>query len=748
MRHLSAHLLGTVAFFSALALVPARAAGTDDARLKAEAKAVSIVRDSYGVAHVKGHTDADAVFGMVYAQAEDDFNRVETNYGTMLGLTAEHDGPDAIWRDLRSQMFFDHDALKSAYAASPPYLKKIMTGWADGLNYFLATHPNVKPKYITHYEPWMALSFTEGSIGGDFEHAGLSQLEAFYAKHSVAMTDEEKGLAYVEPIGSNGVAISAKISQSGHALLWINPHTSFYFRSELGVASDEGLDVYGAATWGQPFIYQGFNRHLGWMHTSTTTDCVDEFAETITNNDGKYTYTYGNQQLPVKEKDITIQYRDTSGNMAKKTFTTYYTLHGPIVREADGKWIALSIMNRPIKALEQSFGRTKANTMAEYMKTARLQANSSNDTLYADDKGNIALLLPQFVPLRDNQFDYTRPVDGSNPATAWKGMTPLDKIPHVVNPASGWVFNSNDTPQNSAGLNTFDMSKFPYYMDAVGETSRGRHMAQVLAGSKGMTPQKLIADAFDPYQPAFAKMVPALVKDYDVLPSDSALKSKLAEPIAALRDWDYKWGADSVANSLAVFWGDALHDIATVPMHADGVRKGHLNVGAHYIDIDYLTDSTSAQDKLQALSNAVDKLTADFGTWKTPWGNINRYQRLSDDVMPQFDDNAASQPVPFGSAQWGSIASFTKSGSVFPFGTVHEKTKKWYGIGGNSIIAAVEFGPRVKAWAATVGGESSDPKSPHFTDQANAYISGKLLPVFFYPDEYNAHAERMYHPGE
>jgi acyl-homoserine-lactone acylase len=748
MVRLSARLLGTAALFSVMALAPAHAAGADNARLKAEAAGITIVRDSYGVAHVKGHTDEDAVFGMVYAQAEDDFNRVETNYGTMLGVTAMHDGPDAIWRDLRSRMFFDHDALKADYAKSPDYLKKIMTGWADGLNYFLATHPNVKPKYITHYEPWMALSFTEGSIGGDFEKARLSQIEAFYAKHSVAMTDEEKGLVYVEPVGSNGIAISGKIAQDGHAMLWINPHTSFYFRSEVGMASDEGLNAYGAATWGQPFLYQGFNEHLGWMHTTSSADSTDEFTETVTGNNGKYTYKFGNEERPVTEKNITIQYRDTGGNMAKKTFTTYYTVHGPIVSEGDGKWIALSIMNKPIEAMEQSFGRTKANNMAEYMKVADLQANSSNDTLYADDKGNIALLLPQFVPLRDNQFDYTRPVDGSDPATNWKGATPINDIPHVVNPASGWVFNSNDTPQNSAGPNTVDMSKFPHYMDESGEDQRGYHMVRVLTNSKGMTPQKLMADAFDPYQPAFARLIPILVKNYDALASSSPLKAKLAGPISVLKDWDYKWAADSVANSLGVFWGDALYRIVGPAMHAEGVRKGHLNVGEHYVDFDYLADKTSAQDRLQALSDAVDKLTADFGTWKTAWGNINRYQRLDDSIMPHFDDNAPSRAVPFDSAEWGSIASYSKSGSVFPFGTVHETTKKWYGIGGNSILGAVEFGPRVKAWMATVGGESGDPKSPHFTDQANAYITGKMLPVFFYPDEYKAHAEKTYHPGD
>ncbi len=730
MGHLSVRLLGTAALLSTLAILQAHAAGGDDARLKAIASKIQVTRDTYGIAHVKGPADADAVFGMVYAQAEDDFNRVETNYATNLGITAQYDGEKAIWSDLRQRLYTDPDVLKADYAKSPDYLKKIMTGWADGLNYYLQTHPNVKPKYIAHYEPWMALSFTEGSIGGDVEKARLTQIQAFYAKRTVAMTDIEKGFQYVEPVGSNGIAIGPKNTQDGRAMLWINPHTSFYFRADVQMTSDEGLNAYGAATWGQPFLYQGFNEHLGWMHTTSSADCVDEFAETVTQKDGKYVYKYGNEERPVTVKNIIINYKAADGSMAKKTFVTYATHHGPIVREADGKWIAMAIMNKPIEALEQSFGRTKAKDLAEYQKIASVQANSSNDTLYADDKGNIALLLPQFVPLRDNRFDYTKPVDGSDPATDWKGMTPVNKIPQVINPASGWVFNSNDTPENSAGPHTVDMTKFPKYMDASGENPRGVHMVRVLTNNKGMTPQTLIKAAFDPYQPAFAQMIPALVRDYDALPSSSPLKAKLAEPVALLKAWDFKWSADSVANSVAIFWGEVLYNRDIRPMRAAGIRDDY---------VDYLTNKASANERLQSLSDGMDKLTADFGSWKTPWGNINRYQRINDDIEAKFDDNAPSDPVPFTSAQWGSIASY---------GAVHDHTKKWYGVGGNSVIASVEFGPKVRAWAATVGGESGDPKSPHFKDQAPAYITGNLLPVFFYPEDLKAHTERSYHPGE
>ena len=303
----------------------------------AQAARVTITRDDWGIAHVKGRTDADAVFGMIYAQAEDDFNRVETNYLTNLGRLAEADGEEALWKDLRQRLFIDPETLKRDYASSPPWLQKLMQAWADGLNYYLETHPDVHPRVLTKFEPWMALSFTEGSIGGDIESVPLTQLQAFYGKKHVAMTQAERGLAYREPQGSNGFAIAPSHTKKGHALLLINPHTSFFFRAELQVTSGEGLNAYGAVTWGQFFIYQGFNAQAGWMHTSSGVDNVDEFAEAIvTGTDGALSYRYGNELRPVTSKTLTLSYRAADGSFAKRDFVTFATHHGPIVREEGG----------------------------------------------------------------------------------------------------------------------------------------------------------------------------------------------------------------------------------------------------------------------------------------------------------------------------------------------------------------------------------------------------------------------------
>ncbi len=700
---------------------------TERARWEAQAGRVTISRDDWGIPHVRGRSDADAVFGLIFAQAEDDFARIEANYLTALGRSAEADGEDAVWADLRQRLFVDPAELQRDYAASPGWLRTLMQAWADGLNYYLATHPQRKPRVLTRFEPWMALSFTEGSIGGDIERISLSDLKTFYGTPTPP-SPEELGMVPREPAGSNGIAIAPRLTANGRALLLINPHTSFYFRSEAQMTSDQGLNAYGASTWGQFFIYQGFNPSAGWMHTSSTVDNVDDFAEGIVRGDTGYRYRYGKALRPVTTRVVTLRVRNADGTSGTRRFTTYRTHHGPIVASKAGRWIATALMWKPVPALEQSYLRTKATDLAGYMAVAQRKANSSNDTLFADTKGEIAFLMPQFMPVRSDRFDYTRPVDGSDPASDWRGLHALATLPSVANPRTGWVHNTNDWPWSAAGPDSPRAADYPRYMDQVGGNARGVHADLLLTGKRGWTAETLRAAAYDSYLPAFARLLPGLVDAWRALPASDPRRAKLAAPIALLDRWDHRWGYDSVATSLAVFWGDQLW--REVGGFAQAER---VNVP------DYIATRVAPEAKLAALSAAVDQLTRDFGDWRTPWQAINRFQRLDDAIQPHFDDARASTPIPFTSAQWGSLASF--GAKRWP------GTKRYYGTSGNSFVAVVEFGPRVKATAVMVGGQSGDITSPHFADQTARYAGGTLRPVYFHPDELKGHIAREYRPG-
>jgi acyl-homoserine-lactone acylase len=691
-----------------------------------QARSVSIARDDWGIAHIHGKTDADAVFGMIYAQAEDDFPRIEANYLTALGRRAEAEGEGAIWEDLRARLYVSEAELRDHYAKSPPAMRKLMDAWAAGLNYYLATHPAVRPRVIKRFEPWMALSFTEGSIGGDIEKIDLGALATFYSGRSTLASSSARG---ADDRGSNGIAIAAALTRDGKPLLLINPHTSFFFRSEQQVTSDEGLNVYGAATWGQFFIYQGFNAGAGWMHTSSGIDNVDEFAEAVETRGKTRCHRYGSTCRPMGIRPVTVRYRAANGRLSSRSFTTWFTHHGPVVRSEGGRWIAFAMMNRPVEALQQSFYRTKASDFEAFIKVAQLRANSSNNTIFADSKGTIAYLHPQFVPRRNDRFDYTRPVDGSDPGTDWGSLHTVPELPNVVNPANGWVQNTNGWPYRAAGEFSAKPNRYPKYMDQFGENYREIHALRLLTRSRGWTLERLNAAAFDNQQPGFADLVPQLVKAYDGLPKADARRVRLQGPIAVLRPWNHRWSGESVAQSLASFW------IEELMKRLDGPATEPVNIKTMRVGRD-----TTAGQKLDALTDAVAKLRRDFGRWQVPWGEINRFQRISPDIDQAFSDSATSIAVPFTSSRWGSLASYASAPKA--------GTRRWYQGTGNTFVAVVEFGPQVRARAVREGGQSGDPRSPHFNDQALRYASGALRDVYFTPEQLKGHVERTYRPGD
>jgi acyl-homoserine lactone acylase PvdQ len=629
------------------------------------------------------------------------------------------------------KIFIDPDDLKAKYLASPSWLKALMNAWADGLNFYLAKHPDVKPRVITKFEPWMALSFTEGSIGGDIESINLDRLRDFYGGNPsvTAIADADKDDLLREPSGSNGFAIAPSNTADHHALLLINPHTSFFFRSELQMTSGEGMNAYGAVTWGQFFVYQGFNEHCGWMHTSSAVDQMDEYKETISKKGDEYFYKYGDKQRPVTTSTIKVSYKTPKG-MAEKVFTVYRTQHGPIVRKTseDGTWVSIRLMQEPVKALTQSYTRTKSKNYAEFRQVMELHTNSSNNTIFADSEGNIAYFHGNFIPRRDPKFDWTKPVDGSDPATDWHGLLSVDESPKLLNPTSGWLYNSNNWPWSAAGASSPKQSDYPNYVDDGVESARGLHAIRVLKDKKDFTLDSLISAAYDTYLTWFDKPLPALLKAWDATPQDDPLKAKTAEQITMMKTWDQRWSQSSVPTSLGVYWAENLARRVGGDARASGMSIE-----------EYAGTKASREQLLQSFAVASDKLTADFGTWKTPWSDINRFQRITDDIVHPFTDAGPSIPVGFTSAVWGSLASF--GARTYP------GTKKMYGTSGNSFVAVIEFGPQIRAKAVTAGGESGDTKSPHFNDQAQRYATGNLREVYFYPSQLKGHTERAYHPG-
>ena len=697
-------------------------------RWEEQASRVTIVRDDFGVPHIYGKTDADAVFGMLYAQCEDDFNRVEQNYIWAIGRLAEVEGEEALYSDLRARLFMTREEAVKAYETSPPWLKELCDAFADGVNYYLHTHPEVTPKLLTRFEPWMPMYFSEGSIGGDIERVSTRKLEAYYEEGIDFPEAEELELerkeAELEPQGSNGIAIAGSLTESGNALLLINPHTSFYFRGEIHAVSEEGLNAYGAVTWGQFFIYQGFNEKTGWMHTSTYTDVIDEFVETVTEVDGVPMYQYGEELRPVRTSEVSLSYKSGDG-LVQRTFPVYHTHHGPITHQLEGKPVATAMMWDPPRALEQSFIRTKQDSYAGFRKMMDIRTNSSNNTVYADADGNIAYFHGNFVPKRDQGFNFREPVDGSNPDTDWKGLHTVDENILVLNPPNGWIQNCNSTPYTSALEFSPKREDYPVYMSLDRENFRGVHAISLLEDTSGYTLEKLIGLAYDPYLPAFRALIPGLVQAYDAIGGNDPT---LGPAIETLRNWDYRTSEKSVPMTLAHFYGTLYGRTGKRP---DGLSDMEL--------MEYLGSGSPFEERLGTFRKVIDQLEADFGSWKIPWGDVNRYQRINGDIRQPFDDSKPSIPIGLASGRWGALAAY---GARYT-----NNTKKLYGTRGNSFVAVVEFGERVRAKSLLAGGQSGDPDSPHFDDQAEMYRKANFKEVPYYREDVMARAEETYHPG-
>ena len=699
-------------------------------RCEATARRTTIIRDNWGVPHIFGKTDADAVFGLMYTQCEDNFKGIERNYLYQLGRQAEVDGERSIYEDIQLQLIADSaDAIRE-YHTSPAPFKKLLDAFADGINYYLYKHPEVKPLVFHRFEPWFALMFTDGSVSatntGGIE---LNETEQFYGAgpEKTGTSFHRTGQQAEKETGSNGFALSASKTATGNTMLYINPHVPFYFRSEVQMVSEEGLNAYGAVTWGQFFIYQGFNAHCGWMHTSSNADVADLYEEKVSRKGDRWYYEYDGKQKPVTIRKLSISY--LQGNKrVQRQFTGYLTHHGPVLASRNGKWLSLKANNRSYNALLESWLITKANTFSEYKKAMDLLSNTSNNTVYADDQGNTAFWYGNFMPRRDPKFDWTLPVDGSTTATEWKGIHMLDEIVHVYNPANGWIQNCNATPFASSGNESPDKTKYPSYMAPDGQNFRSLRAIQLFNNSnKLINLDDLISKGYDHYLAAFDVLLPSLFKAYEQA-SDS-VKQKLLEPIQQLQQWDKKSAANSVATTLAVEWGSRMLTGMPGVLSAEQATYQTERVNT-------MLKNTTPQQQLLYLSETLSNLQNRFGTWKIAWGDINRYQRNKDSI---FHDDQPSLPVAQTASTFGQLPSFVSS---------TQNTKKRYGYSGNSFIAAVEFGPKVKAKTIITGGQSFDPASKHFSDQAAMFLEGKFKDVLFYKEDLMKHVERKYQPGE
>jgi acyl-homoserine lactone acylase PvdQ len=457
------------------------------------------------------------------------------------------------------------------------------------------------------------------------------------------------------------------------------------------------------------------------------------YAEKIVTKNGKLFYEYDKKLVPVIEKKITINYLE-NGKLIPKIFKTYFTNNGPIMAKRDDKWISLKSNNRSMNSLVQSWVRTKSKGFDDYKKAMDLKANTSNNTVFADNKGNIAYWHGNFIPIRDKNLNWSKVMDGSTSATQWKGLHDVSETVHLYNPANGWLQNCNSTPFTVAGINSPKKENYLPYMAPDGESFRGLNAVRLLSQGKNYTLDKVIADGYDTKLTAFELLIPALVASFEKnISTDNPLYTELSKPIALLKNWDYYAKENSVATTLAIEWAYKLDPIIQKVL----VDEGELD---QVENTKNFAKNASPDQLIPQLQIVVNELKNKFGTWEIPWGEINRFQRLSGDINLVYNDTLPSLPIGYGPAVWGSLTAYKSN--------YQKDTKKRYGFNGNSFVCAVEFGTKIKAKSLLAGGNSGDPKSKHFYDQAEMYRKGQFKDVLFYKDDVQKNAEKTYHPGE
>lgn len=687
------------------------------------ADAVTIYRDEFGVPHVVAETDAAAVFGFGYAQAEDNFWQIEDNYIRAIGRAAEVHGETALLDDWVNRALEITRLSIEEYQVSDREVRALLEGYVDGLNQYLVDHPEVEPRLIDHFEPWHPLAFIRylyyqrGFLGA----AGIrrSDMRAAFQQS----TGREAQLAAVLPedslpseIGSNSWAIAPSKSESGHAMLLINPHLPFFGPSQVyegHLLSDEGWNFSGYTRFGFPLPYIGFNESLGWMSTDNAADQSDAWTITFDVDSDPQGYRYGEGYRTATQWIDTLQTR-TEAETTSVEAVFRKTHHGPIVGVRDG--VPLSVRMAKFEEpgwFEQWYRMTKSRTLEEFRSVVSNLDMLFGNILYADQAGNIFYLYNGAVPRRSEEFDWKEPVDGSDPDADWQGYHSMEELPQVLNPESGWLQNCNGTPFLVTSSANPDSTDFPNYMVREGDNPRHRQARSILQSTATFDFDEWAKASYTTHLIAAETDVPHLVAQWRELRlADLPRAADLIEPITLLRHWDRVSTVESEAMTLYVVWAEHRRD---------------------------LESSRSRWTEIIALERAIASLETDWHTWRVPWGEMNRLQRKHTSGEEPFSDDRPSIPIA-GAPGW--------AGPMFTFTAVPEAgQRRRYGVHGNSYVAVVEFSSPVRARSLHVFGASADPDSPHYFDQAERYARGDYKPAWLTLSDVQEHAVQSYQPG-
>lgn len=691
------------------------------------AKSVKIYRDQWGVPHIDGPTDASVIFAFAYAQCEDYFWQVEDSCILALGRYAEAHGQKELQRDMLHRSFEIARRAQEDYPKQDAETKSMCEASIAGINYYLAKHPEVKPRLITKFEPWMALAV-----------ARTVTLEMNFGKVKVG-NHVPQGYqdAVKEHTGSNAWALAPQHTASKEAMLFINPHQPYFGYGQFyegHLRSGEGWNMTGATFFCGPLPGLGHNENLGWAFTVNEPDLGDAWREVFDDpkNPLNYRYEGGYRQAVEWREKIKVK---KGKSVDEVEVTLRKTHHGPIVKKQDDT----TYISANIAKLHEAFiprqlrHMVRAKNLDEFKQAMGMLEFHIFNTVYADKDGNIAYFYNGVVPKRDPSYDWTKPVDGTTAKTEWQGLHPFSELPHAINPPSGFVQNCNQSPFTITDDGNPSVGDYPPYMvqEKHDDKRRAKVSRMVLRELDNATYDKWVEAIFDTTVYWAVVELPRYQREFERLKtSQPDLAAKVEPYVKHLCDWDCVNSIQCTQMPLLVLWYEEMYGQFT----SETLKREFIN---------------DLPNQFQALATAADKLKETFGEWKVAWGDVSRLQRhanVSDFFQIPFNDKLPSVPSAGFHGPLGSVFTmyFTPSINLPPLKVM----KKHYAVVGASYQSAVEFTDRIRAGSLIQFGSSGDPKSPHFDDQAKLLSQKKLKDAWFYWDDVERNAKRVYHPGE
>ncbi|MCS6933983.1 MAG: penicillin acylase family protein [Chitinophagales bacterium] len=658
---------------------------------------ITIVRDSFGVPHIYGKTDAEAAYGLAYAHCEDDFLNIQYNLLAAKGMLARAIGKEGLLFDFAIKFFGIDTLVENRYElAISPDFRKVLEGYIQGVNDYAARHP--EEVVLREALPFSALELIKGSTLTLTLFAGGGMALQAIRENVIELVHQPN------ETGSNALAVAPSKTDDGKAWLLVNSHQPIegrYAWYEAHIRSDEGWDVIGGLFPGGATIFLGTNRHLGWAHTTNYHTFGDIYK--LRRKGRRYLYDGEWKNFTVKKVKLHVKIAGIIVGITRKIF---YSVHGPVFKNKRA-WYALRFPGAmDIRSMEQWYRMNKARSFQEFEQALRMEALPLFNIVYADVEGNIFYQSGCQVPLRDTTLNWNQPVDGTSPAYLWNKLVPYQQKPALYNPACGYLYSCNQTQYFVSGKGCEWKGYWPGIQ--LFNYNRGEVFGEQLAAISGkISWQDVLRIKFDKSYAkngSYARNFSALFR------LDEKKYPDIADVIRKLKQWNLRGDVNNREAPVAMILHEHLRKAWKVPFAFLMIKRQPL------------TESDLVPHLRATKRFMLDK----YGTTDVALGDIQRMIR-------------GNKSYPASGLREVPRAADPK---------LYDKTHGiWRITGGDGYMQLNKYSAAgVEVFSVSPYGASNRPESPHYNDQMELFAQEKFKRMTFDWNEILKKAERVYNP--